>query len=104
MYKINFFVPENAAEVVKAAMFAVGAGKIGNYEQCSFETFGTGQFKPLLGAKPFIGTIGEVLKVKELKVEIVCDDHCLKNVILAMKAYHPYEMPAYDIIQLIDFS
>ena len=88
----------------KASMFAVGAGKIGNYEQCSFETLGTGQFKPLTQAHPFVGIIGEVLKVKELKVEMLCEDHCLKNIILAMKEHHPYEMPAFEVIQLIDFS
>lgn len=104
MYKICFFVPENSATPVKKAMFDAGAGRLGHYEQCSFEVSGTGQFKPLLGAVPFIGTVGELEYVKELKVEMVCTDECLKKVIAAMKENHPYEMPAFDVIKLVDIT
>lgn len=102
MYKVCFFVPENAAEKVKNAMFEAGAGKIGNYDRCSFETLGTGQFRALIGANPFIGTVGEVEKVDELKVEMVCADACIRDVVSALKKNHPYEMPAFDIIKLAD--
>ncbi len=100
MFKICFFVPLEHAEKVKSAMFNAGGGKIGQYECCSFETLGIGQFRPLKGANPFLGRVGEVEKVSELKVEMVCDDHVLKAVVKAMKENHPYEMPAYDIIRL----
>jgi len=103
VFKICFFVPVEHSEAVKAAMFNAGGGKIGSYECCSFETLGTGQFKPLQGANPFIGQIGVVEKVSELKVEMVCENHCLKAVVEAMKENHPYEMPAYDIIKLEDY-
>lgn len=102
MYKILFFVPVSSAEIVKMAMFAAGAGKLGNYDQCSFETLGTGQFRPLAGSKAFIGKVGELERVEELKVEMLCDPECLRPAILALKNNHPYEMPAYDIIELID--
>lgn len=100
MFKIGFFVPVNYAEIVKEAMFVAGGGRIGNYDRCSFETLGTGQFRPLKGAQPFLGTTDQVEKVEELKVEMICEDQFLKAVIEAMKKNHPYEMPAYDIIKL----
>jgi hypothetical protein len=103
LYKIAFFVPENASEVVKSAMFNAGAGRIGNYDHCSFETIGLGQFRALAGATPFIGSVGELEKVRELKVEMVCEDALIREVVLALIKNHPYEMPAYDIIKLSDF-
>lgn len=102
MYKVCFFVPENAAERVKTAMFDAGAGKIGNYDRCSFETKGIGQFRALRGANPFIGKVGEVETVDELKIEMVCEDSNILDVVNALKNNHPYEMPAYDIIKLED--
>ncbi len=102
MYKVCFFVPIKDAEVVKGSMFRAGAGKLGNYEQCSFEVLGTGQFKPLFGANPSIGNIGELEKVSELRIEMLCADEFIKDVIEALKKNHPYEMPAYDIIKLSD--
>lgn len=100
MYKVSFFVPHHNAEVVKEAMFTAGAGRMGNYERCSFEVAGTGQFKALVGANPSIGVIGKLVKVDELKIEMVCDDIFIQDVIEALKKYHPYEMPAYDVIKL----
>lgn len=103
MFKIVFFVPLEHAERVKNAMFNAGGGKIGQYDCCSFETLGTGQFRPLKGANPFVGDVGVLEKVSELKVEMVCENHCIKAVIAAMKENHPYEMLAYDIIKLEDY-
>ena len=96
MIKIEFYVPVDSAEVVKAAMFNVGAGKIGKYEKCSWETNGTGQFRPLDGSNPTIGKIGKTEKINELKVEMVCEDHLIDKVIHALKQAHPYETPAYS--------
>lgn len=100
MYKLCFFVPESHSESVKQALFDSGAGKIGDYDCCSWETLGTGQFRPLQGSDPFIGNQGSVQRVKELKVEMVCDDSLIKQAVAALKAAHPYEEPAYDVWQL----
>jgi len=100
MYKIAFFVPESHLEVVKAAMFAAGAGRIGQYDRCSWQVKGTGQFRPLEGADPFIGQVDQVQQVVEYKVEMVCEEEVIHAVVQAMKAAHPYETPAYDVLRL----
>jgi hypothetical protein len=100
MYKFCFYVPETHLEYVKTAMFTAGAGKVGNYDACAWQIKGEGQFRPLAGSEPFIGNEGEVEKVVEFKVEMVCEDHLIKQVLAAFKATHPYEEPAYDIWQL----
>jgi len=97
VYKIAFFVPEAHKETVKTAMFAVGAGKIGQYDCCSWEVLGEGQFRPLSGSTPFIGAEGELEKVSEFKVEMVCEDALLEVALRALKKAHPYEEPAYDV-------
>lgn len=102
MLKLTFYVPVDSAETVKNALFKVGVGKIGNYDQCSFETLGTGQFRPLNGANPHIGNVGIVEKISELRVEMVLDDNILKEAIVALKSSHPYETPAYDVIKCLD--
>ena len=96
IYKIEFYVPETHLDKVKNAVFSAGAGKIGNYDCCSWQTFGTGQFRPLDGSKPFIGEKGKTETVQEYKVELVCDSKYINNVIEALKKSHPYETPAYQ--------
>lgn len=103
MYQIVFYAPSQEVERVKSSMFQAGAGKIGNYEFCSFESSGIGQFRPLAGANPFLGTLGELEKVSEVKVEMVCEKSIIKEVILALKSSHPYEMPAYHVIELLNY-
>ena len=100
MYKICVFIPENSTDTVKQAMFDAGAGKIGNYDCCSWEVLGQGQFRPLPGSTPHIGTQNTIETVAEYRVEMVCDDSYIRNVIKAMKASHPYEEPAYDVWKL----
>jgi len=100
MYKLVFFVPAEHKEAVKAAVFASGAGKIGDYDRCCWEVLGQGQFRPLAGANPFIGSTGTLETVAEYRVELVCEDHLLPSVVAAMKLAHPYEEPAYDVIRL----
>ena len=100
MYKLSFFVPVEHAEKVKTAVFKTGAGRIGHYDCCSWETLGTGQFRPLEGSSPFIGELDQIEKVEELKVELVCEDHLIQNAVDAMKQAHPYEEPAYDVWKL----
>jgi hypothetical protein len=99
MYKLSFFVPESHADEVKQAVFLTGAGRIGDYDQCCWQTLGTGQFRPLSGSQPFIGMQGEVTRVAELKVELVCADEHIRAAVDALKAAHPYEEPAYEVIR-----
>ena len=103
MYKLVFFVPIDSAEIVKQAVFGAGAGRIGNYQQCCFQTKGMGQFQPLENANPAIGQIGELAIVEELKIEMVCSDDNIKKAVDALKMSHPYETPAYEVYQLIEF-
>ena len=100
MYKLCFYVPVDAAEKVKAAVFASGAGCIGNYENCCWQVEGTGQFKPLKGAKPAIGKVDCLERIQEVKIEMVCDDEGIKPAIIALLAAHPYEEPAYHCWQV----
>ena len=102
MYKFCFFVPVAFAEKVKSAVFLTGAGKIGAYDSCCWETLGTGQFRPGSASRPFKGQKGRVEKVEELKVELVCSDEVIYEAVQAMKTAHPYEEPAYDVIRLED--
>ncbi len=103
MYKLVFFVPESHAEAVKQAVFATGAGRIGDYDRCCFETRGQGQFRPLAGANPFIGQSGELERVDELRIELVCEDHRIRAAVAALRAAHPYEEPAFDVWPLSEF-
>ncbi|MEX1033169.1 MAG: YqfO family protein [Cellvibrionaceae bacterium] len=104
MYKLCFFVPEQHADAVKAAVFAAGAGKIGDYDNCCWQTLGQGQFRPLEGSQPFIGQQGAVEQVSELKVEMVCAEDRMQAAVRALLDAHPYEEPAYDILTLVDPS
>lgn len=103
MYKICFFVPPDHSERVKQALFNAGAGRIGDYNQCSWQTAGTGQFRPLEGSTPFIGKQHNLETVDEFKVELVCDEAHIKPAITALKNAHPYETPAYEVYKLEDF-
>lgn len=101
MYQVSFYVPLTHAESVKESMFKVGAGKLGNYDCCSFETKGLGQFRALDGSDPFIGKKGEIERVEELKVEMICGAQFLNEAIMALKASHPYETPAYYVTETV---
>ena len=104
MYQIVFYVPETHLELVKVALFEAGAGKIGNYDSCAWQTLGQGQFRPLEGSAPYIGQSGQVEQVAEYKVELVCEEGVLKTAIAAMLAAHPYEEPAYSVWPLLDIG
>ena len=100
MYKLTFFVPLSHLQEVKEAVFAAGAGKIGNYDRCCWQTPGQGQFRPLPGSQPYLGQHGEVEVVEEYRVEMVCAEKNMQRVISALKNAHPYEEPAYDVWKL----
>ena len=96
MYKISFYVLPSHLEQVKAAMFEVGAGRIGNYERCAWQSAGTGQYQPLPEADPYSGTEGQLESAEEYLVEMVCEDQLIDKVIDALLEAHPYETPAYS--------
>ena len=102
MYKLAFFVPDSHVETVKTALFKAGAGKVGNYDHCSWQTKGQGQFRPIEGSQPFIGQFGDIERLPEWKVEMVCENDLIHNVILALKKAHPYEEVAYEVWLMAD--
>lgn len=103
MYKISFYAPLEHAEKVKNAMFKAGAGKIGEYACCAWQVLGEGQFIPLSGSNPFMGEKNRLEKVAEYKIEMVCGDEYIDDVIAALHEAHPYEEPAYQVLRLEDF-
>lgn len=103
MYKLCINVPETHLDLVKNAIFAAGAGTIGHYSHCCWQVLGEGQFMPLSGSNAFIGTVNQLEKVPEYKIETICANECIHEVIAALKKAHPYETPSYDVWQLENF-
>jgi len=99
-YKLVVFIPVKSAAKVSNAVFAAGAGAIGNYSHCSFQAQGQGSFLPLKGAKPAIGKKGKLQQVPEVRFETVVPAEKLDDCIKAMKKAHPYETPAFDCFKL----
>ncbi len=99
-YKIVVYVPEGHADKLREAMGAAGAGKIGNYTHCSFTLKGIGRFKPEEGANPTIGEIGKLEEVSEDRIETVCEEEKLQDVMKAIRDVHPYEEPATDVYEI----
>ncbi len=101
MYKLCFYVPESHLETVKTAVFAAGAGRIGEYDSCCWQVPGQGQFRPLDGSAPFLGQQGVVEVVAEYRVEMVCEAAFIQAAMAALLAAHPYETPAWDVVALV---
>ena len=104
LYKITCYIPVANVNDVKIALFDAGAGRIGNYDRCSWETLGRGQFRPLPGSAPVIGNIDEITYVDEIKLEMVCDGEFIQKAITALLNAHPYETPAYEVYLIMDRS
>lgn len=100
MYKLNFFVPIEDKERVKEVLFEIGVGRYENYECCSFETLGVGQFKPISNANPHIGKLNEIEHVEEYKVEMICKDELIHVAVKILKEVHPYEEVAYEVFRM----
>lgn len=98
--KLVVFVPTADAERVLDALAAAGAGRMGAYSRCAWTTTGTGTFRPEPGAAPAIGTVGEVEKVAETRLETVLPRGRRADVVAALRAAHPYEEPAFDVLEL----
>jgi hypothetical protein len=99
--KLVVFVPPDALDAVRDAVFSAGAGRIGAYERCSWYAEGTGTFRPLPGANPTVGEVGEEERVAELRLETVFPQEREADVLAALRRAHPYEEPAFDVYALL---
>jgi hypothetical protein len=99
--KLVVFVPAGALEAVRDAVFAAGAGRIGDYERCSWYTEGTGTFLGGEGTSPVVGERGVEERVPELRLETVFPAESQDAVLAAVRASHPYEEPAFDVYELV---
>jgi dinuclear metal center YbgI/SA1388 family protein len=100
--KLVVFVPVDDAQRLADALAAAGAGRLGDYDCCTWSTEGVGTFRPLHGAQPAIGTVGELERVPEVRLETVVARADRRTVLEVLHATHPYETPAYDLIPLAD--
>ena len=101
MDKLVVFVPVAAEHRMIDALAAAGAGRIGDYDRCAWTIAGTGTFRPLDGAHPAIGSVGEVEQVAESRVEMVVPAGRREHVVAALRAAHPYEEPAFDLLPMV---
>ena len=100
--KLIVFVPAEALEPVRDALFAAGAGRIGDYDRCCWYTEGTGTFLAREGADPTIGEVGKEERVREFRLETVYPDEAHEAVVAALRRAHPYEEPAFDVVPLLE--
>jgi hypothetical protein len=98
--KLVVFVPREALDPVREALFAAGAGRIGEYERCSWYTEGTGTFLAGAGTSPDVGQPGREERVAELRLETVYPEEREAEVVAALRQAHPYEEPAFDLYPL----
>jgi len=101
MRKLVVFVPREALDDVRDAVFEAGAGRIGNYERCSWYTQGTGTFLAGEGSSPALGEIGREQRIAELRLETVFPAERQEEVLAALREAHPYEEPAFDVYALL---
>ena len=102
--KLVVFVPAEALDAVRDAVFEAGAGRIGDYERCSWYTAGTGTFLAGEGADPSIGRVGTEERVSELRVETVVPADRALEVVAALRAAHPYEEVSFDLYALVELE
>ena len=103
-HKLVWFVPREALDATREAVFAAGAGRIGDYERCSWYTAGTGTFLAGEGADPSIGRVGTEERVSELRVETVVPADRAQEVVDALRAAHPYEEVAFELYTLVELE
>lgn len=99
--KLVVFVPRESLDPVRDALFSAGAGRIGDYERCSWYTAGTGTFRGGVGTSPSVGEAGREERVSELRLETVFPADRRDAVVAALRQAHPYEEPAFDIYPLL---
>jgi len=100
MYKLCVYIPSTHLEPVKEALFAAGAGSYQHYSQCCWQVLGTGQFQPEVGSMPSVGKQNHLETISEYRVEMMVTEANITAVCCALHIAHPYEVPAYDIIQV----
>jgi hypothetical protein len=100
-YKLVWFVPREALDATREAVFAAGAGRIGDYTHCSWYGAGTGTFLAGAGTDPSVGQVGREERVSELRVETVVPSDRLHDVLRALRDAHPYEEVAFDVYELV---
>jgi hypothetical protein len=103
-YKLVWFAPREALETTREAVFAAGAGRIGDYERCSWYTAGTGTFLAGEGADPSIGSVGKEQRVSEVRVETVVPVERAQAVVAALREAHPYEEVAFELYPLVEIE
>jgi hypothetical protein len=104
LLKLVYFVPEEARDATREACFAAGGGRIGDYDRCSWYTPGTGTFLAREGADPAVGEVGQEEHVPEYRVELVVPEESLRAVVDALRAAHPYEEVAFDLVPLHELA
>jgi hypothetical protein len=104
LHKLVWFVPREALETTRAAVFAAGGGRIGKYERCSWYTNGTGTFLAGEGADPSVGEVGREERVAELRVETVVPAERAKEIVRALVDAHPYEEVAFELYPLVELE
>ena len=102
IYKLVWFVPEDALDATRDAVFEAGGGRIGDYTRCSWYAAGTGTFFGGEATAPAVGERGVEERIAELRVETVVPEGCIRDAVVALKLAHPYEEPAYDVYALAD--
>jgi hypothetical protein len=102
VHKLVWFVPEAALDATRDAVFAAGAGRIGDYERCSWYTTGTGTFFAREGADPAIGEVGREERVPEFRVETVVPFERAEAVVRALREAHPYEEVAFELYAIVE--
>src|SRR5699024_6933777 len=100
LFKLAVHIPRSHQEQMKEVLGNAGAGQQGDYSHCSFQIEGEGAFCPMDGAAPYIGKVGKITKVEEVKIEALVGEAKLQEVVNQVKKEHPYEEPAFDIIEL----
>ncbi len=96
MHKFCFYVPSSHLGIVKQGLFDLGLGRQDNYEHCCWQERGQMQFRPLPGSTPHIGKAGELQRIEEYKVEMLCEDSLVSEAVKILKQLHPYQQPAYE--------
>ena len=98
--RLDVYVPSSHLEKLKEALFAAGAGKLGNYDRCCWQTQGLGQFRPLTGSSPFLGDEMKLEVLEEYKLEILFPVELKQQLVTVLRETHPYEEPAFQIIEV----
>jgi hypothetical protein len=93
------YVPTDGTTALLDALFAAGAGRVGNYEECAWVVTGRGRFRPIADALPILGTLGELTTVDEDRIEVVLPRRLRADVVVALRSAHPYEEPAFHVIE-----